>query len=82
MNHSRLNCLYADLSCSPYKDKAVNGMRAIGFWWKVPDYGVSQFRLLDRVPLDYSDRDRGHGNDPDGYDEDNPGKSGGVGGPK
>jgi hypothetical protein len=27
-----------------------------------------------------NDHDRGHGNDPDGYDEDNPGQSGGVSG--
>lgn len=73
MNHGRLHSLYADLSVSPYTDQAANGLRRIGFWWTRPDYGIAQFEALDREPTG-SDHDRGHGNDPDHDDSDNPGQ--------
>jgi uncharacterized membrane protein YgcG len=45
-------------------------------WWKQPDGTKIKVKLSIRRKIDdYRDHNRGHGNDPDGYDEDNPGHS-------
>ncbi len=45
-------------------------------WWEQPDGTEIKVRLSIRREIDdYRDHNRGHGNDPDGYDEDNPGNS-------
>lgn len=45
-------------------------------WWEQPDGTEIKVRLsVESAIDDYRDHNRGHGNDPDGYDEDNPGNS-------
>jgi prepilin-type N-terminal cleavage/methylation domain-containing protein len=76
MNHVRPNVLYADLGVSTLTDPQVATLRRLEFWWNTRDYGVSQFGALDRHAIEYTtadrDRDRGHGNEPNHFDEDNP----------
>lgn len=49
-------------------------------WWDQPDGTIIKVRVSieNRIEIsnddEYWDHDRGHGNDPDGYDEDNPGQ--------
>lgn len=49
-------------------------------WWDQPDGTVIKVRVSieNRIEIsddeEYWDHNRGHGNDPDGYDEDNPGR--------
>ena len=52
-------------------------------WWEQPDGAeikvelavINQVVYLNNDGQEYKDHNRGHGNDPDGFDEDNPGRS-------
>lgn len=46
-------------------------------WWDQPDGTVIKVQLSVANQDEFSDHNRGHGNDPDGFDEDNPGRGGG-----
>lgn len=79
MNHGRPNTLFADLAVETCSAAQVKTLSEIGFWWNDTDYGTAQFNVLDRTTVAYTgDHDRGHGNDPDHFDEDNPGRARGL----
>ncbi|WP_157937663.1 hypothetical protein [Oceaniglobus roseus] len=51
--------------------EVVEGGRAIDSDGNVVD---ADDNVIDEASIDYEDIDRGHGNDPDGFDDDNPGR--------